>query len=152
MRRQLTEAQKEAARLRREKFRGYVQTLTKMSDSERLELAQKLPVIATCEGHALSLHNQCLIALPCPGATLVGGFRQWKRQGRAVKRGEHGLMIWIPCKPGESVSDTPQPGEIDGDAVHVPSVYTKRLIKVVSKANWIEQRTVRARAAAGAAR
>jgi 3-oxoacid CoA-transferase subunit A len=39
-----------------------------------------------------------------------------------------------------------EPGEIDGDAVHVPGVYVKRLLKVETRANWIEQRTVRARA------
>ncbi len=36
--------------------------------------------------------------------------------------------------------------KIDGDEVHVPGVYVKRLIKVEHKANWIEQRTVRPRA------
>jgi 3-oxoacid CoA-transferase subunit A len=36
-------------------------------------------------------------------------------------------------------------GEIDGDAVHVPGVYVKRLVQVTSKAGWIEQRTVRPR-------
>jgi 3-oxoacid CoA-transferase subunit A len=39
-----------------------------------------------------------------------------------------------------------EPGEIDGDAVHVPGVYVKRLLQVETRANWIEQRTVRARA------
>jgi 3-oxoacid CoA-transferase subunit A len=34
-------------------------------------------------------------------------------------------------------------GAIDGDAVHVPGAYVKRLIQVESKAGWIEQRTVR---------
>lgn len=34
-------------------------------------------------------------------------------------------------------------GELDGDAVHVPGVYVKRLIKVEVKAGHIEQRTVR---------
>ena len=34
---------------------------------------------------------------------------------------------------------------IDGDQVHVPGVYVKRMIKVESKAGHIEQRTVRSR-------
>src|SRR5689334_25449227 len=96
MRRQPTESQKEAAKARREKFRAIVQQLGKMSEAERIDLAAKLPVIATCEGHALSIHNQCLLAVQCPSATIVGGFRQWKKQGRAVKKGEHGHMIWCP--------------------------------------------------------
>ena len=116
MRKQPTEAQKEAAKARREKFRAIVQHLGKMSEAERIDLAGKLPVIATCEGHALSIHNQCLLAVQCPTATIVGGFRQWKKQGRAVKKGEHGHMIWCPVMPGQSAdNDTPQPSDIDGD-------------------------------------
>jgi 3-oxoacid CoA-transferase subunit A len=39
-------------------------------------------------------------------------------------------------------------GELDPDSIHVPGVYVKRLVQVTSKANWIEQRTVRPRPAA----
>ena len=112
--RTLTPAQIEAMKLRREKFRGYVRELSKLSDEQRAELAKRLPVIATCEGHTLSLKNQMLVALQCPTATLVGGFKQWKRQGRAVRRGEHGYMIWVPSEYGRKGDDTPQPSEIDG--------------------------------------
>jgi 3-oxoacid CoA-transferase subunit A len=41
-----------------------------------------------------------------------------------------------------------EPGQLDGDVIHVPSVYTKRLIHVETKAGWIEQRTVRPKPAA----
>jgi antirestriction protein ArdC len=30
------------------------------------------------------------------GATVVGGFQQWKRMGRMVRKGEKGLAIWFP--------------------------------------------------------
>jgi 3-oxoacid CoA-transferase subunit A len=36
-------------------------------------------------------------------------------------------------------------GSLDPDTIHVPGVYVKRVIAVTNKANWIEQRTVRAR-------
>jgi acyl CoA:acetate/3-ketoacid CoA transferase alpha subunit len=36
-------------------------------------------------------------------------------------------------------------GSLDPDLIHVPGVYVKRVIAVTNKANWIEQRTVRAR-------
>jgi 3-oxoacid CoA-transferase subunit A len=39
-------------------------------------------------------------------------------------------------------------GALDGDVIHVPSVYAKRIVQVTSKAGWIEQRTVRPRASA----
>jgi 3-oxoacid CoA-transferase subunit A len=37
-----------------------------------------------------------------------------------------------------------QPGEIDPDLVHVPSIYVKRIIQGQSYEKWIEKRTVRA--------
>lgn len=113
MKREPTEEQRAIAKERRERFRAIVQKIGKMTEEERGELARRIPVIATCEGHTLSLHNQCLLALQCPSATLVGGFRQWKKQGRAVKKGEHGHMIWVPSVQGEISIDIPQPGEID---------------------------------------
>ena len=36
------------------------------------------------------------------------------------------------------------PGEIDGDSVHVPSVYVKRIFQGANYQKWIEKRTVRA--------
>jgi N-terminal domain of anti-restriction factor ArdC len=113
--RQPTEAQKLAAKERRERFRGIVQKIAKMSADERLALAASIPAIVTVEGRALSVHNQCLLASQCASATVVGGFRQWKQNGRSVRKGEHGLMIWCPIMPGQSASaDTPQPEEIEG--------------------------------------
>ena len=39
-------------------------------------------------------------------------------------------------------------GSLDPDGIHVPGIYVKRIVQVTEKANWIEQRTVRARATA----
>lgn len=41
-----------------------------------------------------------------------------------------------------------EPGALDGDVIHVPGIYTKRLVQASAKAGWIEQRTVRPRPAA----
>ena len=48
------------------------------------------------EGHQFSLANMMLLALQCPAGSVFGGFRQWIKQGRAVRKGEHGAMIWVP--------------------------------------------------------
>jgi len=115
MRKPPTEAQREAAKARREKFRGIVKTIAGMPEADRIALSQKV-VAANVEGHVLSLHNQCLLAVQCPHVTVVGGFRQWREQGRTVRRGEHGHMIWVPVTYGEkNGDDTPQPSEIDGE-------------------------------------
>lgn len=113
MRKQPTEEQKQKTKERREKFRGFVKQLAKMSDSERAALAAKIPVIATCEGRVLSLHNQLLLACQCPTATMVGGFAQWRKLGRTVRKGEHGHMIWCPTNLTLVGDDTPQPSDLD---------------------------------------
>ena len=39
---------------------------------------------------------------------MVGGFRQWLDYGRGVRKGEHGLMTWIPAgRAGSGVTVTP---------------------------------------------
>ena len=46
--------------------------------------------------HRYSLGNQLLIATQRPDATQVAGFHAWKRWGRWVKAGEHGISIVAP--------------------------------------------------------
>lgn len=101
MKRNLTEAQRAAADSRRAAFRKLAGDIGRMTPEARAALAAKLPVIATVEGRSLSPFNQCLIASQCPTATLVGGFRQWIKAGRCVKKGEHGLALWVPTSTSE---------------------------------------------------
>jgi len=106
--------QQEAARRRRANFRGLVKTLASMKEEQRAELAGRLSGLATCEGHMLSPYNQALIAFQAgqTSVTMLGGYNQWRKQGRQVRRGEHGFMIWIPTglpkeselEPGEQSS------------------------------------------------
>ena len=97
--RNLTAEQQAAASARRDKFRALAKKLSAMpAAADRAALAAKLPVIMTIEGRALSPFNMCLIAAQFSGATIVGGFRQWKRAGRAVRKGEHGLSLWCPFR------------------------------------------------------
>ena len=93
--RKLTPEQAERARARREKFKAYYKQVKALSEGDRERLASRVQV-HTIEGHGLSVHNQCLLALQCPACTIVGGFRQWKKAGRHVRKGESGHMIWIP--------------------------------------------------------
>jgi antirestriction protein ArdC len=46
--------------------------------------------------HKYSLGNAILIGFQKPDATHVAGFRTWKRLGRHVKKGEHGIAIMAP--------------------------------------------------------
>jgi antirestriction protein ArdC len=51
--------------------------------------------------HSYSFRNQVLIAFQMPEATRVAGFKAWLRLGYAVRRGEHGILIWAPCTPSK---------------------------------------------------
>lgn len=44
--------------------------------------------------HQYSLSNQLLIAVQCPEATRVAGFKAWLKLGYCVRRGESALRIW----------------------------------------------------------
>jgi hypothetical protein len=55
--------------------------------------------------HRYSFHNQVMIFLQRPDATLVAGFNKWKSLGRFVKKGEKGIAIFAPCKYKTEVQD-----------------------------------------------
>ena len=109
MKKSLTPDQQAAAEARRNKFRSLVQQVAAMDEAERAALASKIEVM-TVEGHTLSPTNQVLVVMQCEHATLVGGFQQWRKAGRHVRKGEHGISIWIPKTPKED--EHKRPGEI----------------------------------------
>lgn len=100
--RKLTIEQETKRDERRARFGALWKQIAAMGESEKAVFAAKFG-FRTCEGHELSLCNQMLVALQCPGATVLGGFRQWLKQGRVVRKGEHGVMIWVPI--GEKKSN-----------------------------------------------
>jgi antirestriction protein ArdC len=51
--------------------------------------------------HAYSFHNQLMIAMQCPEATRVAGFRRWLELGWCVRKGEKAIRIWAPCPPSK---------------------------------------------------
>lgn len=113
----LTEEQQAKAEARRERFRNLVSQLAGLSPDEREALAARSHPV-TIEGHRLSGHNACLLALQDSCATVVGGFRQWLTAGRIVRKGEHGSMIWAPVKKRDGngqESIEPEPGELTND-------------------------------------
>ncbi len=78
--------------------------------AEREQMREAVEALRTSEGwrrwltvrrhfHAYSFHNQLLIAMQCPQATRVAGFRKWLELGYAVQKGERAIRIWAPCPP-----------------------------------------------------
>ena len=118
----LTPEQIAARDARRSKFRALSKQIAAMTPEARAALAAWMPAIVTVEGRALSCFNSCLVIMQNPGATIVGGFRQWIANGRAVMKGQHGAQIWVPTGAkggaGESGEGTPAgdtPGDGDGE-------------------------------------
>lgn len=114
-RRELTDEQKERAEARKERFRAHCQRLAAMSEAERVALICGAGgAVMTCEGRALSEVNTALLIFQLSGVSVVGGFRQWKKAGRCVKKGERGLSIWIPSARGGGEDEGKREGEISG--------------------------------------
>lgn len=108
-----TVEQKAKAKERRRLMAELARRVSKMTEEERVQLVgDGWPV--TIEGHRLSMHNACMLACQRQGISVVGGFRQWRRASRTVRKGEHGQAIWVPLsKPGqdaesEEEADEPQ--------------------------------------------
>ena len=119
-RRELTEKQKRASAERKEKLRALVKKLGAMPEAERNALAAQCAGVMTCEGHSLSLHNQCMVAMQSPFATVIGGFNQWRKTGRTVTSGQHGFVIWAPVRESENPRvDTDLQPPSNGDATDV---------------------------------
>ncbi len=110
MARRATEEQKQKAAARREAFRALAKRISDLTEEEREALAARAG-IRTIEGRELSPVNQCLLINQRDRVTVVGGFQQWRRAGRAVNKGEHGLAIWVPVGFGR------QDGETTGEQI-----------------------------------
>jgi hypothetical protein len=111
-RHQPTPEQKAKAAERRARFTELAKQIAALTDDERAALVARVGAVVTCEGRALSVHNSCLILTQLPTASMVGGFRQWQAHGRSVRKGEHGLMIWVPT----SRKDDATPAAAEGQA------------------------------------
>lgn len=109
MKRQPTSEQKAKAEERREHLRGLWERVAALSEEERATLATKVQIITTCEGHELSANNTILLYYQYENTTVIGGFQQWRKAGRQVKKGERAMGIWIPAKQSQKESKDKKP-------------------------------------------
>lgn len=128
--RNLTPEQTAKRDARRAALQALAKQIAAMSPDARAELAARSPIV-TIEGRALSPFNQCLVAMQLPSATVVGGFRQWLKAGRAVTKGKHGASIWVPCG-AKSAPDA------DGEQATEKTFFTSGAVFDVSQTAEIE--------------
>jgi hypothetical protein len=58
-----------------------------------------------------SAHNTLLVHSQRADVTAVAGYRQWENLGRHVKRGEHGLAIFVPMRARKTTETDAETGE-----------------------------------------
>lgn len=93
-RKEATPEQKEAAKARRDVISNLGRKINQMSEEQRLAFAADHPIV-TCEGHQLSPFNCCLVISQQADATVVGGFQQWRKVGRRVKKGGRSVGMFV---------------------------------------------------------
>lgn len=67
--------------------------------------AMKAYLAMQAKFHKYSFGNVMLILHQFPDASQVAGFQTWKKLGRQVKKGEHGIRIFAPCPYKKVVTD-----------------------------------------------
>ena len=107
----LTPEQKQATDAKRAAFRALAKRVSQMTPEQRAALSRKVNPVSI-EGHEYSITNTMLLILQCPTGTIFGGFRQWIRGGRCVRKGQHGAIIWIPTGTSKE-TDEPSETEIE---------------------------------------
>lgn len=98
----------EAKQTKREQLRELAQKLKSLTEEQKTELVKGV-CVTNIEGRELSAANQMLVIMQNKLATIVGGFRQWQAQGRRIKKGSVGSVIFIP------IGKKNDKGEIDGE-------------------------------------
>lgn len=100
----------QAIEAKKTKMRELAEQFAKLSESERVELSNQLGSLRTIEGRPLSFKNSAMLYFQRKGVSIVGGFQQWKKAGRIVRKGEKSLVIFCPA------SKKPKEGEVSEDS------------------------------------
>lgn len=74
-----------------------IETILDAADAARRSEAFKTWLDFAARFHRYSFGNCVLIAVQCPHATQVAGYRKWQQLSRQVRRGEKGISIIAPA-------------------------------------------------------
>ena len=75
-----------------------------------------LIAMALARHDGYSERNAMLIAMQCPEASDVSGFKTWIQRGRCVRRGEHGIAILAPAGTSAGRDGQGHAAGADGEA------------------------------------
>ncbi|MBU0472919.1 MAG: hypothetical protein KKF62_02015 [Bacteroidetes bacterium] len=88
---------------KKQKIQAIYQSVKDLTLEQKDFLSKNL-IVKNPEGHFLSCHNcimlerQAAMYNPNISFSVVGGFQQWQKHNRQVKKGESGFYIAIPSK------------------------------------------------------
>jgi len=97
-----------------QKIQGYLETLALETDQARKSEEMQRYLDFVSRFHQYSPSNIFLIMLTKPDATMVAGFQAWKKMGRYVKKGEHGIPIFAPMIHKEDPDREDSPKVLSG--------------------------------------
>ena len=97
-----------------QKIQGYLETLALETDQARKSDEMQRYLDFVSRFHQYSPSNIFLIMLTKPDATHVAGFQAWKKMGRYVKKGEHGIPIFAPMIHKEDPDRDDSPKVLSG--------------------------------------
>lgn len=112
-----TPAQREAAKIARQAKIDQMNAMMAEAESAGHEGTEEFEEFA---GHfaKYSLRNQMLIFMQNPNATGVAGYRAWQAEGRQVRKGEKGIMIFGPAK--KKVIEEERNGKMEKRTISFP--------------------------------
>ena len=96
------------------------------TDEQKQKVIDKVKIISV-EGKTYSPMNTFLLANQYPIGGVFGGFKQWREQGRTVKKGEHGFSIMFPTKFKD------KDGEEGNTRFYFGTVFEERQTEVIKK-------------------
>jgi len=106
---------KDKAKALRASIDDHVEALARAVDDVRASDTFRAYLDVQARFHKYSWHNSLLILMQRPDASRVAGFQTWKKLGRFVRKGEHGIMIFAPCPfHREERNDAGESETIDG--------------------------------------
>ena len=117
-----TPAQREAAKVARQAKIDQINAMMAESEAEGHEGSEEFEAFS---GHfaKYSIRNQMLIFMQNPNATGVAGYRAWQDQGRQVRKGERGIMIFGPAKK-RTITEERNGEEVERSVSMPPPVVT----------------------------
>jgi len=78
------------------RIKEYIERLAEETEATKSSTPLLAYLKTAAQFHDYSLHNTLLIFMQKPDATRVMGFHGWRKLGRFVKKGEHGIAILAP--------------------------------------------------------